>query len=296
MPRYTFTYGLFLVLWFGQLFLALVPSWSDGSYYDYGFIAPLALAFIFVTRWNEAGIEKTIIEERLLNLGKAPLTWLLLILLFLFLIPLRLIETVEPNWSGPLYIHGLISLGFVAYCQSRLFGFPGIRSFLPFAILLGLAIPLPSLIETSLISGLTQRVTEVAAFSARWSGIPVTIAGDTLLLENIPLHVAEGCSGIRSFQSSVFISFLLGELLRLTLTRRIVLLLVGVTIAFVSNCIRVSYLVRYADEHGGENLNQLHDDTGMISLIATFASLLLIAFLLSPKRKPSPQENQLVED
>ncbi|MDF1659584.1 MAG: exosortase/archaeosortase family protein [Verrucomicrobiales bacterium] len=283
MPRYTSAYSLFLVLWFGQLFIALLPSWSGGSYYDYGFIAPFALGFIFVTRWNEAGLPAEDVEQKLVKLGKAPLTWFILVPAIALLLPLRLIETVEPNWRGPLYLHAFICLAFTAYCQLRLFGFKAILSFIPFAGLLVLAIPLPSLVETSLISDLTGRVTEVAAYSARWAGIPVTIAGDSLLLENIPLHVAEGCSGIRSFQSSVFVSFLLGELLRLKLPQRLVLLGSGVIIAFASNCIRVSYLVRYADKHGGENLNQLHDDTGVISLIVTFAALFLVGFLLRPR-------------
>lgn len=280
MARYTIPYGIFLTIWFGQLFYALIPSWSDGSYYDYGFIAPIALAFIFATRWNERDLPDQEIETRLIRLAKSPVTWLILVPLLVALLPLRLVETVEPDWRAPLYLHAAICLAFLAFCQSFLFGKSSLISLLSFAVVLGAAIPLPTFVETSLIRGLTNQVTEVAAYTARWSGIPVTVTGDMLLLENIPLHVAEGCSGIRSFQSSVFVSLLLGELLRLGILRRIFLVGAGVLIAFVSNCFRVGYLVRYADTYGGENLDKLHDDTGMVSLLLTFVALFLVGFLL----------------
>ena len=74
MSRSSIPYGIFLAVWFGQLFYALVPSWSDGSYYDYGFIAPIALAFIFLTRWNEDKLPNDKIEQRLRKLAVSPLT------------------------------------------------------------------------------------------------------------------------------------------------------------------------------------------------------------------------------
>ncbi|MEM1443091.1 MAG: hypothetical protein AAGF67_12165, partial [Verrucomicrobiota bacterium] len=116
MSRFIIPYGVFLAIWFGQLFYALVPSWGDGSYYDYGFIAPLALGFLFVMRWNEAGLPSDELDSQLRSLARAPLTWLILIPLLVLLFPLRLIETVEPDWRAPLYLHALICLSFFFYC------------------------------------------------------------------------------------------------------------------------------------------------------------------------------------
>ena len=46
---------LFLSLLYGQLTLALLPSWSDGTYYDYGFLVPFLAPLFFLTHWKESG-------------------------------------------------------------------------------------------------------------------------------------------------------------------------------------------------------------------------------------------------
>ena len=45
-----FAFWLFLSLLYGQLALALLPSWSDGTYYDYGFLVPFLAPAFFMAR------------------------------------------------------------------------------------------------------------------------------------------------------------------------------------------------------------------------------------------------------
>ncbi|MEM9016755.1 MAG: exosortase/archaeosortase family protein [Verrucomicrobiota bacterium] len=267
-------------LLFTQLFFALYPSWTDGTYYDYGLLAPIILLLVYKLRWNEESLPIGSLVARMENLQRSPLSWILLFSFLLLLIPLRLIESVEASWRAPLLLHGSLLLGLIGYFQFRLFGSKGLLSFLPVAVLTFLVIPLPTYLETNLIEGLTNAVTETAATAVRWSGIPVEVAGQTLILDNLPLHVAEGCSGIRSFQSSVFAAILIGEFFRLSLLRRTLLLSLGVAAAFLFNATRVVYLVFHAANHGDANLQSMHDLSGQVSMVATFLLLGLGAIAL----------------
>lgn len=276
--------GAFLLLWFGQFFLALVPSWGDGTYYDYGFLTPLLLPLVLLLRWQGQGLDRAGWQARLAKVESSATTWILLGASVAALIPLRLIETVDAAWRLPLYLHGGIVLVFAGYLHLRLFGGASWKSFVPVAVLLLLSIPLPRLIEASLIHGLTAQVTETAAIATRWLGIPVEIAGETLLLDNIPLQVGEGCSGVRSFQGVIFAGFLMGELVRLGLRQRLLLIAVGVGIAFLANCARVIFLVHHAAHHGEAHLQSLHDTSGNVSTTLSFAMLLAMTFLLRKQK------------
>lgn len=279
-----FPLAVFHAFWFGQFFLALLPSWSGGSYYDYGFLTPLVLPWIYLARWKEQELDPDRWRAGRSRIESSKLTWILLATALVLIAFLRLVESVDSAWRAPLYAHGGVVLAFAGYLHIRLFGWSRWTAYVPVAVLVILSIPLPVFVETSLIHGLTREVTETAAMATRWMGVPVTVSGETLLLDNIPLQVGEGCSGVRSFQSSVFAGFLLGELLRLRPGSRLLLVVAGVAAAFLANCLRVIFLVRHAADHGEENLQSLHDVSGGVSMTATFAFLFLAALLLNRDR------------
>ncbi|MEM9283870.1 MAG: archaeosortase/exosortase family protein, partial [Verrucomicrobiota bacterium] len=126
----------------------------------------------------------------------------------------------------------------------------------------------------------TERVMEAAVGYNRFMGYPLTMAGETIFANGIPLQVSEGCSGIRSFQSSVFAGFVIGEFLRLKWHSRILLVLLGAGLAFLGNCGRVIFLVHHAFQHGDENLQKLHDVSGYVSLAATLAAIVGLGLLI----------------
>ena len=159
-------------------------------------------------------------------------------------------------------------------------GFRQTLPFIPIVILTFLSIPLPSSIEFSLIHGLTEQVMETSVSINQFMGYPLTMSGETIFANGIPLQVSEGCSGIRSFQSSIFASFVIGEFLRLKWPLRIVLIFASALAAFIGNSGRVIFLVRHAFEHGDENLQKLHDVSGYVSLAITMAAIFLIGLAL----------------
>ena len=272
----------FLAVWFGQFFLALAPNWADGTYYDYGYLAPPLAIIFFASRWAEMtkGLNQEAIVDAFSKAIRSPIVWVPGLIAILFAALLRLMETVDSGWRAPLYLHWFLLWGTTGLLFIKALGLSRSASLLPVAIVTLLSVPLPSAIEFSLIHGLTEQVMETSVGLNRFMGFPLTMAGETIFANGIPLQVSEGCSGIRSFQSSIFAGFVIGEFLRLHWSLRILLILSSAAFAFIGNSARVVYLVRHAFRHGEENLQKLHDTSGCVSLSVTLAAIVGFGLLI----------------
>jgi exosortase len=275
----TFAFWLFLSLLYGQLALALLPTWSDGTYYDYGFLVPFLLPLFFLTRWKESGPDDETLESSVKRLASSPVMILLVILGVGGITFLRLIQGSDSSWRAPLYLHALLVLGITAVILFRIQGRSAF-TYWPCFVLVLLAVPLQSNLERDLISFLTSGVLEFSLFYHRMMGLPLASTGETIFANGIPLHVSDGCSGIRSFQSGVFAGFVLGEFLRLSAISRIVLVAGSLGIAFLMNSFRVIYLVHHAVSHPDADLGRVHDLTGYVSLTMTFFLIGVVGWLL----------------
>lgn len=264
-----FPFWLFLGLLYGQLALALIPSWSDGTYYDYGFLVPFLVPAFFLARWKESAPDTDSLTHSLRQISTSLPMALLLLLGLAGITLLRLIQGADSGWRPPLYLHALVILGITFVLLYRLQG-KSAFTYWPCAIILLMAIPLPSALEFSLIRNLTTGVVEFALFVNRMMGLPLESSGETIFANGIPLHVSDGCSGIRSFQSGVFAGFVLGEYLRLSMVSRGLLVASSLGIAFLMNGFRVIYLVQHAVAYPGADLQKVHDISGYFSLTATF--------------------------
>lgn len=277
----------FLGLWFGQLFLALLPTWTDGTYYDYGLLVPPIAVMMFVTRWNDltGQCDPRNILNRASECLRSPLVWGAGIICFPAVTTLRLVESIDSGWRAPLYAHWMVVWVFALILLSQIVGWRKAFFFVPILLVTFLGVPLPSTVEFSLIHSLTDRVIDTAVAINRFAGFPLDVAGQTIFANGIPLQVSEGCSGIRSFQSSIFAGFVVGELLKLSWPIRVFLLLVSGLVAFAGNSARVIFLVRHAFNHGDENLQKLHDTSGYVSLSISLAAILGIGYLFGRIRE-----------
>lgn len=275
-----FAFWSFLSLAFAQLALALAPSWSDGTYYDYGFLVPFLLPAFFLARWKEIAPPPDQLDRGLCRLASSWQVRILVCATFVAVVLLRLVEGADSGWRAPLYLHAAILVSLGAYLLHQLAG-RRILSLWPCAVLVFLAVPLPSRIEFSLIKGLTDGVLDFALFTNRMTGLPLESSGETIIADGIPLHVSDGCSGIRSFQSGIFAGFVLGEFLRLGLISRALLVASGLALAFFMNGFRVIYLVRHAVAHPDADLQKVHDVSGYVSLTLTFVLIAATGWLLS---------------
>lgn len=266
---------LFLGLLWAQLALALFPSWQDGTYYSYGWLVLAACLYFYALRRRDF-----------------PLSWragtrigvtavlAFLVVAILAIAVLRLFQGANPYWRLLLWTQTLLTL--LATVALLVFG-QGPRVLLhhlPALILIVAAVPLPSSVERSLVQNLTHSVVLLSSDLARGSGIPMDVTGTAFIIRGKPLDVNDRCSGIRSFQSSLAVALLVGELLRLQAPARLLLLALGALASFAGNTFRVLSLVEAYFKGGLEHLEDRHDSAGMLSITLTYGFILAVGFLL----------------
>src|SRR5215210_240935 len=225
-------------LWF-ILCRHLSLEWSANEQYSYGWFVPFFAAYLFWLRWEEAA--KGEIRNSKVEIPKSsplstfyfPLfTFLALLLLF----PVRLFEAANADWRPLSWLHALIVVGLTLLVLWRAGGTVWVRHFaFPVAFIL-VAVPWITAIEVPITQGLMRIVAGIASETANLLGIPAQLEGSVIRVSSGVVGVNEACSGVRSLQTSLMIGLLFGELKRLTVARRFLLIGTAVAIAFISNC------------------------------------------------------------
>ena len=209
--------------------------------------------------------------------------WLLgstVLLGLLLLLPLRLIEEPNPDWRLIFWMHAFVLVGLSAACAAWSGGWPWLRHFAFPILFLLVAIPWPSEPEQVVVQSLMRGVAGVAAEMMAVLGIPAVAQGNVISVRGQLVGVNEACSGIRSLQTTLMASLFLGELSRLSLSRRLLLLVAGIAVAMAANVFRSSLLVWIAARSGVAALERYHDATGITVLLIVFGALLALNALL----------------
>ncbi len=268
LPRMDWLGPLLLVLW-GQLYLAAIPAWRFGDYYDYGwYVPPLAVWFCWVRIRSHAGPLR----------APAGGAWMLpLIALPPLLLVLRVMERVDPRWTLPIWLHAMLVVAVSHSVLAMRMDWRSSLRFLPLTAFALSAIPLPTIVESRLVHGLTDWVVASTTWLFQWVGKPVTAAGDLLFANGTTVRVAEDCSGIRSIQSFLMSSLFFGEWMRLSLVRRGLMVLAGVAIAWFMNILRAFLLGQIGFTYGQEALDRWHDPLGLFAFVAGAGVLLALA-------------------
>ena len=286
---------LFLaVLWFG-LCRELSSEWSVNEQYNFGWFVPFFALYLFWLRWqdrpeavaalserrNHAAITTTVGDRRY---RKKRIAALIAIAALLLLLPVRLFEIANPEWRLLAWIHA----GVVVSLTLLLIWSAGGKAWLchfafPVAFIF-VAVPWPTTLETPVIQGLMRSVARVAAEAAMLLGTPAQVEGNLIRVSNGLVGVNEACSGIRSLQTSLMIGLLFGELKRLSVVRRVVLVACAVAIALLANFVRAVFLVRIAATENLSEVGRWHDIAGYTIVALVFAATLGFAYLLGRKR------------
>ena len=150
------------------------------------------------------------------------------------LLPVRVIYEVNPDWP-------LISWVFtLSVCAISLFavyvtgGSGWVRHFAFFICRILVAVRWPWRIEVPVTQGLMRVIAACTVEILGWFNVPALQHGNLIELTNGTVGVDEACSGIRSLQSNVMAGLVIGELYALGKNRRVLLLVVGVILAFFS--------------------------------------------------------------
>jgi exosortase/archaeosortase family protein len=145
------------------------------------------------------------------------------------------------------------------------------------------AVPWVSPIEGPIVQGLMRVVAFIASETLNLCGIPAQLEGSVIRVNTGLVGVNEACSGVRSLQTSLMIGLLFGELKRLSIPRRFLLICAAAATAFVANCIRTFFLVWIAATRGLTSEGRWHDVAGYSIVAATFVVTLTAAALLGRK-------------
>lgn len=274
------------LLWF-QLWRFLSNEWAASEQYSYGWFVPFFAIYLFWARWDErhtisgvalvsesAGAATTSFRERGITGSAAVLAFTVLLAT---LLPIRFFEIAAPDWRPIGWIHATVVTVFTLLALRQCFGSAAARHFAFPVLFVFVAVPWLPAIETPLIQGLMRSVAATAAELATWFGVPTQVSGNVIQVSTGLVGINEACSGVRSLQTSIMIGLLFGELKRLDLPRRALLVGAAVIIALIANVGRALLLVVIAAARGIEASERWHDFAGyLITAIVFFATLIVV--------------------
>ncbi len=255
----TLLIGAAVLLLYFPVLRGLVTQWAEDANYSHGFLVPLFSAYVLWERRRELAA----VPSRPAPVG--------LVVLFASLAVLFL-----GSIGAELFLSRISLLGVIAGLVLFLHGAPMLRkAAFPLLVLL-LMIPIPGVIYYQIVFPLQLLASRLAAgLIDTCSVMPVMREGNILILPNTRLEVAEACSGIRSLMSLLAVGVIYGYLAENKRWVRVLLCVLIVPIAVVSNVGRVIFTAIGVEFVG---LSILEGTSHMLSGLVLF--LIAIAMLL----------------
>ena len=257
------------VLWF-VCCRHLSGEWSFNEQYNYGWFVPFFAIYLFWLRWEDRP-------------KPAPPVWkfaagLLIVCAALLLLPLRVFEIGSADWR-PL---GWVHVGAVATITLSLIYLTGggiwLRHFSFPVLFFFVAVPWITPIEGPIVQNLMRVIAASAAETLGLFGVPAQVEGNLIRLPRGLVGVNEACSGVRSLQTALMIGLLFGELRRLKLAPRLVLIASAIAIALVANFLRATFLVWIGSMRDLAAVSRWHDLAGYGIVVLVFVGTMWIAW------------------
>jgi eight transmembrane protein EpsH (proposed exosortase) len=307
-------FGLaFGALWF-ELCHALATEWSLNGHYNFGWFVPFFAAYLFWLRWQDrpgieagrsglgdGGRKKIQKGESGKSEGRAPSgpksrtasirhaqgsppslqiaipIIVLATFALLLLLPIRLFDVANPDWRPLGWLHAIVVVTVTLFALWWIGGMRWLRHFAFPVAFIFVAVPWISAIETPIVQGLMRIIAAAAAETVSLFGVPAQVQGNVVRLPSGVVGVNEACSGVRSLQTSLMIGLLFGELKRLSIGRRVLLVAIAVAIALAANCLRALLLVSIAAEENLAAVGKWHDPAGYAIVLLVCVGVIAIA-------------------
>ena len=265
----------FAFLWLG-LWRQLSGEWSVNDQYSYGWFVPFFAIILFWLRLEGRPPGRPPTPTRQSSSLQFGIIAVALILLF----PTRLFEIANPDWRPLSWLHATCVVTVTLAFLWSAGGVSWLRHFaFPVAFTL-IAVPWVSPLEGPIVQELMRVVAAISSELVALFGIPAQLEGNLIRIPNGLLGVNEACSGVRSLQTSLMIGLLFGELKRLSIFRRVMLVFAAAAIAFFGNCARAFFLVWIAATRNMATANSWHDFAGYGIVVLVFVGSLALAAML----------------
>src|SRR6266404_1658540 len=283
--------ALWLILW-----RQLSGEWSVNDQYSYGWFVPFFAIILFWLRfegrpkavelgaWSlELGDQRSEVRGQITdnreqiteNRKTRGLAIVLGMIALLLLFPIRLFEIANPDWRPLSWLHAICVVTITLAFLWSAGGVSWLRHFaFPVAFTL-IAVPWVSPLEEPIVQGLMRVVAAISSELVALFGIPAQLEGNLIRIPNGLVGVNEACSGVRSLKTSLMIGLLFGELKRLSIFRRVILVFAAAAIAFFGNCARAFFLVWIAATRNMTTANSWHDFAGYAIVVLVFLGTML---------------------
>jgi exosortase D (VPLPA-CTERM-specific) len=266
--------------------------WTDENY-SHGLLVPFVIGMIVWKEWDQLKSSAT-----------GPSVWLgaagIILSLLLLIAGALGAELFTTRISFVMMLAGII----VYFFGARLVNLLAV----PFALLL-LAIPIPQIIFNRIAFPLQVWASQMAVWGIRVFEVPTLRKGNVIDIlprgatQTISLEVVEACSGIRSLMTLVTLALILayftrrdengpyGNLSLADLTRAMILMVLAVPIAVLTNAARVTatgVLTFYYGKQATES--SWHDVSGWLVYVVALGLLIAANYLLSKLIRGKTQE------
>lgn len=237
----------------------LWQEWMGNQYYSHGILIPLVTLFLMVQRWRN---DESFHWQQSISASRLALVALAIFVL-LYLIAFN---------GKAFYIAAIFMTGIIASLVWTFGGTNALRRLaFPLAYLI-LMIPLPFIESSTLPLAMFTGV--CSGGLVQFLGLDVNIVGNAVTLPNADLVIGAQCSGINSLIALTALTALAAYILKGPLWGKVLLVLLAIPLAMVSNILRVSSLLFVARQFGAEaGFTFYHDYSGPVFFI--FALLLL---------------------
>ncbi len=250
----------FVAVYF-QILNGLYLDWSNDPNYSHGFLVPFISAYFI---WQQ--------RERLQQLSAKPANSGLVLIafsLFVLMVGIAAQEYFTRRASMVFLLAGIVLF---------LLGWQWLKSLaLPIAFLFFM-IPLPYIIYDAMAFPLKLFVAKFSVLALKLMGVVVLREGNIIMFPNTVLEVADACSGLRSLMSLLALGVALAVLIQKRKIAMILLIVLTVPIAVVTNMFRVigtGYLAQYYGTAAAEGF--FHEFAGM----GVFLLAMVLLFMTS---------------
>lgn len=274
----TRTGGLLALLVAGVAWCVVIrmvwTDWRIDPQYSYGLLVPLLMLGLMMKRWEDR--PAAVVPDRWLRILACG-GILMAAVLLAAVVP---VAEANPDWrplGGVAAVASIvITLGLIALEG----GLPWLGHFAFPVVFFLIAVPWPRNFEQSLMSILMSWNAATTVEILHWCGYEALRQGNLIVITSGILGIEEACSGIRSLQSGLMVALFFGEIFRLTIPRRFLLLIVALLAALAGNILRSSFLGILASRQGMAAVPEWHDSAGLFILVMTFLIVIVGAFQL----------------